>query len=76
MQGAQRAAKKAGLKYATYYNMDTGEVRGPKLDPPSKTPASAPAASSAPTKARPGRRVRAGLGGPPAKTAERTLLGN
>ena len=71
MQGAQRAAKKAGLKYATYYNMDTGEVRGPKRDTPSK----APAASSAPTKARPGRRVRTGLG-EPAKTAERTLLGN
>jgi len=75
MQGAQRAAKKAGLKYATYYNMDTGEVRGPKRDTPSKAPASAPAASSAPTKARPGKRVRTGLG-EPAKTAERTLLGN
>ena len=35
----------------------------------------APAASSAPTKARPGKRVRTGLG-EPAQTADRTLLGN
>ena len=36
---------------------------------------SAPATKSAPTKARPGKRVRTGLG-PDAKTSDRTLLGN
>jgi len=43
-----------------------------------KKAGSSPAAAqpkAAPTKARPGKRVRTGLG-EPAKTAERTLLGN
>jgi len=81
---ADSKARKSGYKFATDYNMTTGDIKyGPKMDGSSKSntktrSGAAPtktSSGSAPKKASPGKRVRSGLGGQSA-TSQRTLLGN